>query len=69
MHQHLDIIKNKQSDLKIQIEPNEKSKISHLPRRRLLRLTMLNVEVASFGKAIDEALANLKEAVELYFKK
>jgi predicted RNase H-like HicB family nuclease len=27
----------------------------------------LNVEVASFGSTIDEALANLKEAVELYF--
>jgi predicted RNase H-like HicB family nuclease len=28
----------------------------------------LNVEVASFGSTIDEALANLKEAVELYFE-
>ena len=28
----------------------------------------LNVEVASFGSTIDEALANLKEAVELYFQ-
>ena len=28
----------------------------------------LNIEVASFGSTIDEALANLKEAVELYFE-
>jgi predicted RNase H-like HicB family nuclease len=28
----------------------------------------LNVEVASFGSTIDEALANLKEATELYFE-
>jgi predicted RNase H-like HicB family nuclease len=28
----------------------------------------LNVEVASFGSTIDEALANLKEAVELYLE-
>ncbi len=26
----------------------------------------LNIEVASFGSTIDEALANLKEATELY---
>ena len=28
----------------------------------------LNVEVSSFGETIDEAVANLKEAVELYFE-
>lgn len=28
----------------------------------------LNVEVASFGKTIDEAKNNLKEALELYFE-
>jgi len=28
----------------------------------------LNVNVASFGESIDEAIANLKEAVELYFE-
>ncbi|MDA8160584.1 MAG: hypothetical protein M0T76_07675 [Desulfobacteraceae bacterium] len=28
----------------------------------------LNVEVASFGETIDEAVANLKDAVELYFQ-
>ena len=28
----------------------------------------LNIEVASFGSTIDEALANLKEAVELYLE-
>jgi predicted RNase H-like HicB family nuclease len=28
----------------------------------------LNVEVSSFGDTIDEAVANLKEAVELYFE-
>ena len=28
----------------------------------------LNVEVSSFGKTIDEAINNLKEAVELYFE-
>ncbi|MDD5272756.1 MAG: type II toxin-antitoxin system HicB family antitoxin [Methylovulum sp.] len=28
----------------------------------------LNIEVASFGETIDEALANLKEAVELYLE-
>lgn len=28
----------------------------------------LNVEVSSFGATIDEALANLKEAVELYLE-
>jgi predicted RNase H-like HicB family nuclease len=28
----------------------------------------LNVEVASFGSSIDEALVNLKEAVELYLE-
>ena len=27
----------------------------------------LNVDVASFGDTVDEAIANLKEAVELYF--
>ena len=27
----------------------------------------LNVDVASFGATIDEAISNLKEAVELYF--
>ena len=27
----------------------------------------LNVEVASFGSTIDEAMANLKEATELYY--
>jgi len=28
----------------------------------------LNVEVSSFGKTIDEAKKNLKEALELYFE-
>ena len=28
----------------------------------------LNVEVSSFGKTIDEAKNNLKEALELYFE-
>jgi predicted RNase H-like HicB family nuclease len=28
----------------------------------------LNVDVSSFGKNIDEAVANLKDAVELYLK-
>jgi len=28
----------------------------------------LNVEVSSFGETIDEAVNNLKEAVELYFE-
>jgi predicted RNase H-like HicB family nuclease len=28
----------------------------------------LNVDVASFGKTIDEAVKNLKDAVELYLK-
>ena len=28
----------------------------------------LNVEVSSFGKSIDEAVVNLKDAVELYLK-
>ncbi|SJM91722.1 conserved hypothetical protein [Crenothrix polyspora] len=28
----------------------------------------LNIEVSSFGVTIDEALANLKEAVELYLE-
>jgi predicted RNase H-like HicB family nuclease len=28
----------------------------------------LNVDVASFGKTIDEAIAALKEAVSLYFE-
>lgn len=28
----------------------------------------LNVEVSSFGETIDEAIKNLKEAVELYFE-
>ena len=28
----------------------------------------LNVDVSSFGKSIDEAVANLKDAVELYLK-
>lgn len=28
----------------------------------------LNVDVASFGETIDEAVRNLKEAVELYFE-
>jgi len=28
----------------------------------------LNVDVSSFGKSIDEALNNLKEALELYFE-
>jgi len=28
----------------------------------------LNIEVASFGTNIDEALSNLKEAVELYME-
>ena len=28
----------------------------------------LNVEVSSFGETVDEAIRNLKEAVELYFE-
>ena len=28
----------------------------------------LNVNVSSFGETIDEAISNLREAVELYFK-
>jgi predicted RNase H-like HicB family nuclease len=28
----------------------------------------LNVNISSFGKSIDEAAKNLKEAVELYFE-
>ena len=28
----------------------------------------LNVDVSSFGKSIDEAVTNLKDAVELYLK-
>ena len=28
----------------------------------------LNIELSSFGKTIDEAIANLKEAAELYFE-
>lgn len=28
----------------------------------------LNVDVSSFGETVDEAIANLKEAVELYFE-
>ncbi len=28
----------------------------------------LNVDVSSFGDSIDEAIANIKEAVELYFE-
>jgi predicted RNase H-like HicB family nuclease len=28
----------------------------------------LNVDVSSFGKSIDEAVINLKDAVELYLK-
>ena len=28
----------------------------------------LNVEVSSFGETIDEAISNLKEAVELYLE-
>jgi predicted RNase H-like HicB family nuclease len=28
----------------------------------------LNVEVSSFGETTDEALSNLREAVELYFE-
>ena len=28
----------------------------------------LNVNVSSFGESIDEAIRNLREAVELYFK-
>jgi predicted RNase H-like HicB family nuclease len=28
----------------------------------------LNVDVSSFGKTIDEAVTNLKDAVELYLK-
>lgn len=28
----------------------------------------LNVEVSSFGETLDEAVANLKEALELYFE-
>jgi predicted RNase H-like HicB family nuclease len=29
----------------------------------------LNVDVSSFGETVDEAIANLKEAVELHFEK
>jgi len=28
----------------------------------------LNVEISSFGKSIDEAALNLKEALDLYFE-
>jgi predicted RNase H-like HicB family nuclease len=28
----------------------------------------LNVEVSSFGETVEEAIGNLKEAVELYFE-
>lgn len=28
----------------------------------------LNVDVSSFGKTIDEAIANLKEAIDLYLE-
>jgi predicted RNase H-like HicB family nuclease len=28
----------------------------------------LNVDISSFGESIEEAIANLKEAVELYFE-
>lgn len=28
----------------------------------------LNVDVSSFGESLDEAVANIKEAVELYFE-
>ena len=28
----------------------------------------LNVDVSSFGKSVDEAVTNLKDAVELYLK-
>jgi predicted RNase H-like HicB family nuclease len=28
----------------------------------------LNIDVSSFGKSIDEAVTNLKDAVELYLK-
>ena len=28
----------------------------------------LNVEISSFGKTIDEAASNLKEALDLYFE-
>ncbi len=28
----------------------------------------LNVDVSSFGSSIDEAITNIKEAVELYFE-
>ena len=28
----------------------------------------LNIDVSSFGETVDEALANLTEAVELYFE-
>lgn len=28
----------------------------------------LNVNVSSFGETVDEAISNLKEAVELYFE-
>ena len=28
----------------------------------------LNVDVSSFGNSVDEAITNLKEAVELYFE-
>ena len=28
----------------------------------------LNVEVSSFGESMEDAIANLKEAVELYFE-
>ena len=28
----------------------------------------LNVDISSFGKTIDEATANLKEALDLYFE-
>jgi len=42
---------------------------SRHPRASLLRVARcLEVEVASQGENVEEALANLKEALELYFE-
>jgi predicted RNase H-like HicB family nuclease len=40
--------------------------ISHEPRWYVARC--LEVEVTSQGKTVEEAMANLKEALELYFE-
>lgn len=40
--------------------------VTHEPPRYVARC--IEVEVASQGASVDEALANLKEALELYFE-